>query len=384
MNKLFSDLMQLVSDSDGLFFFADQITNAGMNVRIFDYHLASYTDWLKPSAQECRGIMFEMNEGSPVRIISRPMAKFYNLAEVLGWRNMDVVGNMFIPDNVSVHSVMDKRDGSLISTYIDNDGRLGLKSKGSLHSDQARESTAWIYKDENEVLREFCRQMSVAGYTVNMEWTAPNNQIVLIYNKPELRILNVRNNTTGEYVLPDQFHPKILDTFFADFFPVKITNIEDWAKTVYAETGKEGYVVIFSDGRMFKVKTDWYVALHHTKDSIKNDKQLVVCIAENAADDLRQMFNEDPGAIERINKFESYITGYAMTSTNRIRESVSAGMGLDRKSFALKMQSDFRGDSSLFNIAMNMYKTGTLSTHETLDLVLAQIKKYPEKYVPKD
>ena len=84
MNKLFSDLMQLVSDSDGLFFFADQITNAGMNVRIFDYHLASYTDWLKPSAQECRGIMFEMNEGSPVRIISRPMAKFYNLAAVLG------------------------------------------------------------------------------------------------------------------------------------------------------------------------------------------------------------------------------------------------------------------------------------------------------------
>jgi T4 RnlA family RNA ligase len=384
MNKLFSDLMSLVSGSDGRFHFVDQITNAGMNVRIFDYHIAGYSDWLLPSAQECRGIVFEMNEGSPVQILVRPMAKFYNLSELQGWENMDVVGNMAIPDLNSVYAIMDKRDGSLISTYIDRDGRLGLKSKGSLHSDQAREATAWIYKDENEILRDFCYQMTKIGYTVNMEWTAPNNQIVLIYTQPELKILNIRHRETGEYILPEQVHSKIIDAFYAEFFNIPTGDINEWIEYAYNETGKEGYIMVFRDGQMCKLKTNWYVALHHTKDSIKNDKQLVVCVAENASDDLRQMFVADQGAIEKINRFEAHITGYAMDSTNLIRTAVAQAKGLDRKSFAMRMQSMFRGDNGLFSIAMNMYSTGVQETTVVLNSVLAQIKKYPERYIPKD
>ncbi|UQJ95715.1 RNA ligase 1 and tail fiber attachment catalyst [Klebsiella phage CPRSB] len=37
----------------------------GTPVRIFNYRMASYTDWLKPGALECRGIMFEMDGDTP-------------------------------------------------------------------------------------------------------------------------------------------------------------------------------------------------------------------------------------------------------------------------------------------------------------------------------
>ena len=39
-----------------------------------------------------------------------------------------------------------------------------------------------------------------SGFTVNFEWCAPHNRIVLGYQEPKLSVLNARHNRTGEYM----------------------------------------------------------------------------------------------------------------------------------------------------------------------------------------
>lgn len=77
---LYEDLMALTSNSEA-FYFVDQ-TLDNTTYRIFSYRLASYSDFCLPNALECRGIMFEVNNGSPVRLAARPPQKFFNYREV--------------------------------------------------------------------------------------------------------------------------------------------------------------------------------------------------------------------------------------------------------------------------------------------------------------
>ena len=79
--KLYDDLMKLVSESEKkLFFFKDHEID-GSHYRVFSYHMASYTDFCKPSALECRGAMFQMEGDSPTALVSLPFPKFFNVHE---------------------------------------------------------------------------------------------------------------------------------------------------------------------------------------------------------------------------------------------------------------------------------------------------------------
>lgn len=77
--ELYEALMALTANE--AFYHIDQ-TLDGFEYRIFNYRLASYTDFCAPNALEMRGIMFEMKDGQPIRLASRPPAKFFNYREV--------------------------------------------------------------------------------------------------------------------------------------------------------------------------------------------------------------------------------------------------------------------------------------------------------------
>ena len=65
------------------------------------------------------------------------------------------------------------------------------------------------------------------------------------------------------------------------------------------------------DLQFVKFKNDWYVALHHTKDSVTNPRRLFECVIDDATDDLRQMFETDPQALLLISDAEEkYIPMY--------------------------------------------------------------------------
>lgn len=384
MRALYQDLINLTVDDNTKFYFSDGITSFGTKMRTFSYHIANYSDWLMPGAMHARGIMFEMDGEVPVRIASRPPMKFFNLSELKGWVGMEALADgMILPDLNAIDYYMDKRDGSLISSFTDTDKTSGvtnvlLKSKTSIRSTQANDASVWLYHEDRADLLEYVTDWEVDGYTVNFEWTGPTNQIVLGYDTHELRILNVINRETGKLVdVNELMRDATFEKYAVDIFAPKSNSLE-WLDSVYEETGIEGYILNV-DGMLIKVKTNWYVALHHTKDSINDSKRLLTCCAENCTDDLLQMFKDDPISIEKIRKFDLHYTSVVKSAHEKVYAEWFAQKHLDRKGYAIYMNGAFGAEKHWFGIAMKMYEGGSAGL---IDQIVDVIKKYPEKFVP--
>src|SRR5208282_813321 len=243
--RIYNNLMKYVEEGE-VFFKADQEFK-GKLYRIFSYRLGAYTPFMQPDALEGRGIMFELDDqyNMPVRLAARTMHKFFNLNENPSTMNLNLE-----QDNIAL--VMNKVDGSLISTYLDHEDELQLKSKTSLGSDQVQ--MAWKVVNRDIYLKDLLTDMTHNGLTVNLEYLGPDNRIVIGYEKPELRILNARYREDGSYLfnLLDEKDAEYQVQHFDSTF--KLESLED-------AQGFEGVVVVLKSGEWFKAKTPWYAAL---------------------------------------------------------------------------------------------------------------------------
>jgi len=346
--QLWNDLMTLADESEA-FYYADQELN-GAWYRIFNYRLASYTEFCKPSALECRGHMFEITEEGkdavPVRLAALPPEKFFNLYENPFTMELDLS---------EIDLIEDKADGSLISTYMDSNGALRLKTKGSLSSDQAVDAEKWLMM--NAVYDAFFRELADLtghGYTVNMEWVAPHNRIVLGYEKPELRVLNIRYIVDGSYLDKDEFgsaYPEVQARWTERF------NVDDPAKFVASIPDMqniEGFVVRLTSGQRVKIKTTWYLALHHTKDNINSPRRLFEAVLEEATDDMKTLFHDDPLALQTIAEMEEFVEEKYNHMVDTVERFYERNKHLERKEYAILGQEELNG-TMFFGLAMNKY-----------------------------
>lgn len=345
METLYQDLMTL-NESNDSFFYKDTIKD-GINYRIFNYRLASYTEFQIPGAIESRGIMFQISdEGHFIDIKSRPMEKFWNLHEVQGHRDIDLE---------KVIRIMDKADGSLISTYL-HSGYILLKSKGSLDSDQANDANQYLYEDTQSDLLSLLDYLVVHNYTVNMEWCSPDNRIVLSYDKPHLKILNIRHNHSGEYLRLDDGnllpYIDILNKYLVA--EVDINDPKEFILQVPDMSEKiEGFVCELDDGTLFKVKTLAYIALHHSKDSVNIPRRLYEAVLHEATDDLKGLFFDDPQAISMIEEMEIFVENLMNNVVQSVETFYNNNNELSRKDYAILCSKTllkvYRG------LAMNLY-----------------------------
>lgn len=375
LNTLYSNLMDLCGDKGTEFFFTDQTTVMGTQVRIFNYHLASYSDWLKPDAIECRGIMFQMKNDKPVALLSRPMQKFFNYAELKAWQKLDKA-----PAEIGseVVDVMIKEDGSLISTFSDS-GYLGVKSKGSVKSDQAVQALTYINTQSSLAAR--LMELVEDGYTVNMEYVSPNNRIVLGYESARVVILNVRRNDDGTYVpYADLFADPVLRAYLVKREQIEVADLDAFVSEVYQQEGFEGYVIATNAG-FVKVKTNWYVTLHHTKDSLNNNKALFLNIVGNTSDDLKQLFLDDVVALKKIDAFETLF----LDSLNRLialaDKKIADTRGKSRKDYAIALSSDLTPDGKLVFGPLMKYFEETDKEKLVNRIIDMMVKNY-ELFVP--
>lgn len=336
--NLYATLMSLTKEGDT--FYSQDFTLDGRIYRIFNYRLSSYTEFLRPSALECRGHMFEVDlNGDAVRFAAMPMHKFFNMNE--NPSTMDV-------DLSSVVAIMDKADGSLISTYMHGD-QLRLKSKGSLFSEQAINAMAWLDRSTNVYFKQLLTDFTANGTTVNMEWVAPDNRIVLGYMKPALLVLNARVMEDGEYADPWILHEHMAASVDLQGLDIVqfVHSIPDMLDDI------EGYVVKLSNGLWMKIKTLKYMSLHHAKDSVNNPRRLYECILEEGVDDLRSMFYHDELAMKLINEMQEKVTKLYNHVVKVVEDFYTANKDLDRKSYAIKGQADL--EQLYFGLAMNKY-----------------------------
>ena len=337
--------------------------------RIFNYRLASYSDFQEPHAKECRGIMFEIDtlKDTPLRLASRPPMKFFNYNENPEAMFMDT--KKLVKD---IQFTAIKEDGSLINSYMhyaNDTPELRLKSRGSVSSDQCQAAMNYL-EDFEAQGTDFYDEISFLtqnGWTVNMEWCSNANRIVLAYHKPQLVIHSIRNNETGNYMsfsdiaLYPAIHRNFVQINPPEFvkYLQKYDDFTDILAEIQNEVGKEGYMVHHKDG-CFKVKTNWYCSLHHSKDSITNPRRLFECVIDDATDDLRQMFKDDYYAMQLIKDCEEKFQPLYNSMVKTVEAFHLEYKHLPQKEYAILSQKMHQEGLGHFHLTMSLYSNKPL------------------------
>lgn len=356
-------LMNLCKQEDSSFYFVDQILD-GVVYRIFSYRIASYTDFLQPYARDCRGVMFEMDGEDVKRLASLPLKKFFNLNE-----------NPFTMDLSfeNVELIMNKEDGSLVSSYSHN-GKILLKSKTSLSSVQAKKANSLLDSVSYSSLKNFITVMEGNDWTVNMEYTAPDNRIVIPHQHAALTVLNLRNRNDGEEMsystlktLMQQYgcDEKIVTNIVDD-----VEDYEEFIKSISLMKDIEGYVIKIRDGETVKVKCNWYSDLHRMKDSVNSPKALYTVVVNEHHDDLRARFSDDEYIVNAILEMENRVKEIYKEFHHYVNGFYDKNKHLDRKSYAILANKEL--PKLYFGPAMSMYLGKEIDYKEFL------IKKYKE------
>ena len=330
--------------------------------RVFCVRLATYAEFKLKNALESRGIMFLVDTilNEPIDLVCRPMEKFFNYKE-----NPYTIFNQDIISEIEYSQT--KVDGSLISTYIDVQSNLRLKSKTSISSDISKDASRTLEKypdlflDLNILTRNY--------WTVNLEYTSPNNRIILEYNTDSLTVLNARHRITGEYMEYKELKKysgikdhlvEINPSSFSDKILQGIQNkktFDDVLLELKTETDKEGYIIRVRN-QFVKIKNDWYCKKHKAKDSINSDRNLFELIINEEIDDYIPLFSDMPCTTNRINSFINYFVPLYNAMIDKMNTFYDAHKHEDKKVYASTVMSgDFTPSEQWILFALKQNKT---------------------------
>ena len=214
--------------------------------------------------RECRGLIFD-TEGW---IMSRPFHKFFNV-------NEREETQTHLIDMSQPHVIMEKMDGSMIRPILMN-GIVRLATKMGV-TDIAIEAEKLLSPEQYEWLED---TMDV-NITPIFEYIAPTNKIVIEYSEPKLVLLAMRGNFSGKYVMPRSAPFEIVPQYGS-----VEGGLSEYIARAREMQGREGDIIRFADGHMLKIKNDWYVRIHKTKDLIRSDRNIADIIVNEQLDDV--------------------------------------------------------------------------------------------------
>ena len=307
------------------------------------YMFADSGTFETPEALECRGIAF----GPDGRIISRPLHKFFNLGE----RTLD--GGAATRARRDVSGIFDKLDGSMIATAMVG-GKLRWRSKKVFDSDVARLAHEFVSTRENERLRYFAESIAYRNMTAIFELTHPHARIVVAQEKPAMRLLHIRHNITGAYVMLDPDHP-VYDLI--SYFDVPLVrrrddlDMESAIASLADLEDAEGYIAQFADGSMIKMKCPWYLRLHRAVSMLR-ERDVATLALEGGLDDLKAALAEAGTPMGAVLEVETRLKE-ALIRHDQAADALCAearDKGWDRKAFALAHSTH-----PLFSIAVRRF-----------------------------
>ncbi|MBN3968486.1 2'-5' RNA ligase [Pseudomonas gregormendelii] len=293
-------------------------------------------------ALECRGIAFDRNG----QIISRPLHKFFNVGEKQ-W----LAPNMLLGRD-DIAAVFEKLDGSMIATaWVD--GGLHWRSKKSFDSEVVKLTITFLEQPENEHIKSFAQNVASNGMTAIFEITHPEAQIVVAQDRPALRLLHVRDNTSGQYVMLDPGHPihALIDRFnvpmVARFDGLSLSHAMN---SLDLMQGQEGYVIQFKNGDMVKLKCPWYQRLHNSV-SMMRERDIARLALNEELDDVKGALGEVGIDLKGVNEVESRLKNILSAIMDEVDEIYEKGRHLCRKGFAIA-----NNGHPLFGLAMQRYQ----------------------------
>lgn len=297
-----------------------------------------------PEALECRGIAFD----EAGQIVSRPLHKFFNVGEKEWLSPEKLLAREAAGD---IAAVLEKIDGSMIASCYSND-QLHWRSKKAFNSDVVRLAKDYLADPANAHITVFTERLASSGYTVIFELTHPQARIVVAQDKPQMRVLHIRHNITGEYVLLDAAH--MAHGLIREYgIPVVQRfdgmRLADLLASLEAMQQQEGYVIQFKSGDMVKVKCPWYVRLHRSITFLR-ERDIAVLALNEELDDVKGALKEAGIDLTAVNEVESRLKAKLLGYETEIEQVYAQDKELERKDFAIKHKSH-----ALFGMFMARY-----------------------------
>ena len=270
----------------------EEIIN-GVNTFQYNYFLASYVDFWNPfnqmenkidtdiTAYELRGITFVENKKG---VFERTLFlnKFFNINQVEETM-------LYKVKDKKIKRIAIKEDGSAI-TFVNVGGEVLGKTKFAFQSDQAVLATQIYNQDEH--IKKFVDWCLENDYSPLFEYVSSKFKIVLVYKEIGLKLLQLRDNNTGEFIDIYNLDLSAFNLDIADEVPYLNDNghsitIEEIIEDFQTREGIEGYVITFEDGQMIKIKTVWYMERHHLlTEDISKENFVIRHIVEETIDDI--------------------------------------------------------------------------------------------------
>ncbi len=315
-------------------FYETKLVIDGYTVSLFNYRLATNSDFQKSFAKELRGICFVFNQDETLFKRYILLQKFFNLNQT----EESLLQNI---KEYKLVAINNKEDGSLATFIKLPNGRVLGKSKMGFDNDQAKGITNLYLENKNiKNLVDFCLDNDIVPV---FEYVSPFNRIVLKYQVEELILLRLRDNNSGKYLDLNPFLNRFKDIKFAKF-ENNYSSIEEMVNDVVVQEDKEGVVVHCLDNNqndfMFKVKTIWYNIRHKLfSEDIHRENILIEYILNDNIDDiLSQLSVEDVELRNRIDVISNVVKQEINLLVNQIDLLYNDFLDLnsDRKEFALK------------------------------------------------
>ena len=280
-----------------------------------------------PLVQHCRGIIFDaLDTLTPYRIVALPFSKFFNYGE----------GGIHYPsEGAQIESIYEKVDGSLgIAFYWK--GKWQITTRGSLNSDigvVAQEMLDKLLAKERITLDPRDTRLYEIIY--------PENRICVNYGDVrELVYLGRRNTSSGEveYNAPSAVWRT----------PKKYTfeNKDELLSWLNKQDGSafEGVVVHFSDGSIFKFKSEDYMRLHRIIAQF-TFKRVLEAVQLHQEEEIRKALPEE--LIPEFDRYIEIINSKVKDIVARVALVVASAPKESRKEFALYLQQYYKGTDVL-------------------------------------
>ena len=303
----------------------------------------SDSDYDAAIRRELRGIIFD-KDGN---IIARRLHKFFNVNE------RDETQQHLI-DLSQPHVILEKLDGSMITPIpIGDHYRWGTKMG---ITDVSMGAETFVAMHPNYA--EFAHVAFSMGFTPIFEWCSRKQRIVVDYPEDRLVLIALRHTITGEYASYRIMleNAKAWDIDVVKAYAGTADSMENLIAETKAVEGSEGWIIRFDDGHMVKIKGEWYLRIHKTKDNLSQEKNVIDLLLSEKVDDAKAFMLADDR--KRVEEFEDKFW-QGVENTVHIFEAYFSTLnkyGVDRKTWALEHMKEMNADNPFASsIVFNLY-----------------------------
>ena len=342
-------------DKSPFVMFTDNINEH--EIYTFNYRFSDKDTFCQKYARNLRSIGFDESGN----ILYLPLWKFFNYGE------NDFTAPEIVKSWGEPRYITEKVDGSLIIFFM-FDNKLYCRTQNSMSSSQAINSMKLV--ENNIELKNNIIHIIKKGYTPLFEYIAPDNNIVVTYSKEELVFIGARNMLNGffltaehiYFILPSVFN---IGTRHINYYDTTFENILEICKT--SKDDKEGYVLIYPNGEMLKMKLEQYFELHKIKGNGNINTEIIAeSVLNNTIDDLKGRLALNMEAHKDLYNRVCEIAEKTLSIYNYYIELANAyymsNKELNKKDYAVKAKTEL--NNIVFPLAMNLYDKGCIDENK--------------------